>query len=89
MNMMKGKTKSGFNYLIPEKRLDNYELLEAISDIETNPLIMPKVLKLLFGEEQTEKLKKHLADKEGLVSMEKMTAEIQEIFENQTQVKNS
>ncbi|WP_125771999.1 hypothetical protein [Companilactobacillus furfuricola] len=87
--MMKGKTKSGFNYLIPEKRLDNYELLEAISDIETNPLIMPKVLKLLFGEEQTEKLKKHLADKEGLVSMEKMTAEIQEIFENQTQVKNS
>ena len=87
--MIKGKTKSGFNYLIPEKRLDNYELLEAISDIETNPLIMPKVLKLLFGEKQTEKLKKHLADKEGLVSMEKMTTEIQEIFESQTQVKNS
>jgi len=86
--MIKGKTKSGFHYLIPEKRLDNYELLEAISDVESNPLLMPKVLKLLFGQEQTEKLKKHLADKEGLISMEKMTDEIQEIFESQTQVKN-
>lgn len=87
--MIKGKTKSGFNYIIPEKRLDNYELLEAISDVEDNPLVMPKVLKLLFGKEQTEKLKKHLADKEGLISMEKMTAEIQEIFESQSQVKKS
>ena len=87
--MIKGKTKSGFNYIIPEKRLDNYELLEAISDVEDNHLVMPNVLKLLFGKEQTEKLKKHLADKEGLISMEKMTAEIQEIFESQSQAKKS
>lgn len=85
--MIKGKTKSGFNYLIPEERLDNYNLLEAIGDLENNALLMPKVLNLLLGKEQTEKLKEHLTDKNGIVSMTKMTDELQEIFESQSKVK--
>jgi len=86
--MIKGKTKSGFHYLIPEKRLNNYNLLEVIGELEDNPFVMPKVLKLLLGDDQTQKLKKHLADKDGLISMDDMNNEIQEIFESQKPVKN-
>lgn len=85
--MIKGKTKSGFSYVIPEKRLNNYNLLEVLGDLEDNPLLISKVLKLLLGDDQTEKLKKHLADKDGLISMDDMTNEIQEIFESQKPVK--
>lgn len=85
---MKGKTKSGFKYSIPKKRLDNYNLLEAIGQLEENPLMVSKVLLLLLGEKQTNDLKKHLEDDEGFVSMEKMTEEIKDILSS-GDVKNS
>lgn len=87
--MLKGKTKSGFSYRISEKRLKNYELVEALNAIETNPLEAIKVVNLLLGVDQAKKLKEHLRDKDGLVSIEKMTNEIQEIFETQATLKNS
>lgn len=81
-----GTTKSGFKYTLDEARLNNYELVEAISEVETNPLIFPRMLKLLLGE-QVEALKNHVRDEKGLVSTERMTEEITEIFGNH-QVKN-
>jgi len=87
--VLKGKTKSGFTYQISEKRLENYELVEALNAIETNPLEVIKVVNLLLGVDQAKKLKEHLRDKDGLVSTEKMTNEIQEIFETQATLKNS
>jgi len=87
--MIKGTTKSGFKYSIPEKRLDNYALFEAIGEIDNNPFVVPTVLNLLLGKEQTDQLKKHFVDKDGIVSITKMTNEIQEIFEGQKKVKNS
>lgn len=87
--MLKGKTESGFTYQISEKRLENYELVEALNSIETNPLEVIKVVNLLLGVDQAKKLKDHLRDKDGLVSTEKMTNEIQEIFETQAKLKNS
>lgn len=87
--MLKGKTKSGFSYQISEKRLENYELVEALNAIETNPLEVIKVVNLLLGVDQAKKLKEHLRDKDGLVPTEKMTNEIQEIFETQATLKNS
>lgn len=87
--MIKGTTKSGFHYLIPEKRVNNYNLLEAINDADENPMLIPKVLKLLLGDEQTEKFKKHLTDKEGFISMEKMMDELKDIFTTQSKLKKS
>lgn len=87
--MLKGKTKSGFTYQISQERLDNYELAEAIGGLETNPLELIKVVNLLLGTKQANKLKDHLRDKNGLIPSEKMSNEIQEIFEAQSQLKNS
>lgn len=87
--MIKGKTKSGFNYELSPARLENYELIESLNEVETNPLALPKIVNLLLGKEQSEKLKDHLRDEEGLISTEKLSNEIMEIFQNQKETKNS
>lgn len=87
--MIKGKTTSGFEYEVTRARLENYELIEVLSEVDQNPLLLPKTVNLLLGKEQTEKLKDHLRDEEGLVSADKISNEIMEIFKNQTETKNS
>lgn len=80
-------TSTGFKFKLDPKRLGNYELVEAISEADENPMMMPKVVKLLLGSNQAKKLKDHVRDEEGFVSTEKMMGEIEEIFKIQ-QVKN-
>ncbi|MEE3765705.1 hypothetical protein V2H07_01080 [Streptococcus agalactiae] len=75
------KTSSGFEYKIEESRLKNYELVEALADLESNPLSLPKVLRLLLGD-QVESLKNHLRASDGTVSMEALMEEVKEIFES-------
>ena len=87
--MIKGKTKSGFTYELDKERLNNYELLEAIEELEENPLVLSRVVNLLLGKEQTKKLKDHLRTENGIVPTEKMSEEITEIFQNQGETKNS
>ena len=87
--MIKGKTKSGFSYELDKERLNNYELLEAIEELEENPLVLSRVVNLLLGKEQTKKLKDHLRTENGIVPTEKMSEEITEIFQTQGETKNS
>jgi len=87
--MIKGKTKSGFSYELDKERLNNYELLEAIEELEENPLVLSRVVNLLLGKEQTKKLKDHLRTENGIVPTEKMSEEITEIFQSQGETKNS
>ncbi|HGK6894140.1 TPA: hypothetical protein ACJ5R0_001871 [Streptococcus agalactiae] len=75
------KTSSGFEYKIEESRLKNYELVEALADLESNPLSLPKVLRLLLGD-QVESLKNHLCASDGTVSTEALMEEVKEIFES-------
>ena len=54
---IKGTTPSGFKFEISERRLNNYELLELLGEVdEGNGQAFPKVLKLLFGEESKPRL---------------------------------
>ena len=87
MKKLTGVTKSGFAYSILEKNLNNYELVEVLGELETNPLFLPKVLKLLLGKEQVEKLKNHLRDADGIIDTEKITAELEDIFKAQQKLK--
>jgi len=87
--MIEGKTKSGFKYKFPEENLDNYELVEVIAEAQENPLLFPKMVNLLLGKKQAEKLKEHLRNENGIVSTEKISQEIMEIFENTEKAKNS
>ena len=87
--MIKGKTESGFEYQIQKERLENYELIEVLSEVDENPLLLPKTVNLLLGKEQANRLKEHLRDTDGLVSTDKLTAEIMDIFQGQKETKNS
>ncbi|WP_413537526.1 hypothetical protein [Enterococcus malodoratus] len=86
---LKGKTKSGFSYSISDERLNNYELVEALGELEDNPLVMGKVVIMMFGKEQTKKLKDHLRTEDGFVPNDLMQAEITEILQKQAELKNS
>lgn len=86
---IKGKTKSGFEYEIPEENLNNYELVESIGGIEENPLLITKTVTLLLGEDQTKRLKDHVRTKSGIVPTDKISEEIMEIFESQQETKKS
>lgn len=83
---IKGTTSTGFEFEITQDRLNNYELVEAIAEVDTNPLIFPRLIKLMLGE-QAERLKDHVRTEDGLVPLDKLSNEIQEIFESQQQVK--
>jgi hypothetical protein len=87
MENLVGVTKSGFAYSIPKKNLNNYELVEVLGEVDTNPLLLPKVLKLLLGKEQVEKLKNHLRDADGIIGPEKITVELEDIFKAQQNLK--
>ncbi|MGX7096427.1 hypothetical protein ACWOBL_06180 [Gemella bergeri] len=87
MKKLTGVTKSGFTYSILEKNLNNYELVEVLGEVDTNPLLLPKVLKLLLGKEQVEKLKNHLRGADGIIDTEKMIAELEDIFKDQQKLK--
>lgn len=86
--MISGKTKSGFNYAISEARLKNYELVELLADVDANPLLLPKLVKVMLGDKLADKLKDHIRDDEGIVDLEKINLEIAEIFESQKAIKN-
>lgn len=85
--MLKGKTSTGFNFQISKTTLDNYELVEALGDIDTNPLAITKVVNLLLGEEQKDKLKEHVRNEEGVVTSTALMGEIEDIFKTQNEVK--
>ena len=80
--MFTGKTKSGFTYCIPEKRIQNMELLDALTELETNGAALPKVVNLLLDANAKQKLYDHVRDEDGTVPVEAVATEIYDIFQN-------
>ena len=83
---IRGVTSTGFAFEITKERLGNYELLEAIAEVDTNPAVLPKVVKLMLGN-KSEDLKNHVRTADGIVPLDKMGSEIREIFTSQNQLK--
>ena len=86
--MLKGTTKSGFRYESTPERLNNFELVEILSEVDENPLLLPKMLNLLLGERQSKNLKNYLRDEEGFVSTDKIRETLEDIFAAQNKIKN-
>lgn len=84
--MLKGKTKTGFQYEFDEKILKNYELVELLAEVNDDPLVLPKIFKMLLGN-RVEELKDHVRDSDGVVDIEKMLIEFQDIFSTQAELK--
>lgn len=76
---MQGTTNSGFKFKIPESRLDDMRLLDAIRKADENPLEVMTVVELMLREDK-DKLFKHVAEKDGRVPCDKVKDELLEIF---------
>lgn len=79
--MLKGKTKSGFAFEISDDALNNYELLDIISEVDTNPLLVPKLINMLLGADQKKALIDHVRDDKGMVPTSAVSAELADIFQ--------
>jgi hypothetical protein len=92
--MIEGKTKSGFKFKIDERILSDWRLVDAIGLSESDDASeqirgVRNLVQLVLGE-QTDALKKHIADSnDGYVPMEKMTDIITEIITTSKELKNS
>lgn len=84
--MLKGTTKTGFKYEIGEDVLNNYELVEAIAGIDDNPLLLTKVLDMLLGD-RVKRLKEHVRNDDGVVTINALMLEVQDIFSGGAQIK--
>ena len=78
----KGTTKTGFPFDISMERMENYEVVETIAEIDENPLVLPRLLKLLLGD-QVVALKDHVRGEDGIVQTQKLMDEVRDIFESQ------
>lgn len=80
--MLKGTTKSGFKYEVSDELLNNYELIEVLADVDTNPLLLPKLVKMLLGDEQKNALANHVRTESGVVPLDSISVEVMEIFQS-------
>ena len=78
--MIKGKTKTGFNFEIEDEVLNDYELLEMFAEVDENPLLVPKLVKTILGEEQKNRLIDHVRDEKGRASVDKISMELENIL---------
>lgn len=85
--MLKGKTKSGFEFEIDERIKDDYRFFEALYQVEENPILAPKLINMLLGEDEKERLLKHI-EKDGFVSQTDVLKEVTEIIRSAGDIKN-
>ncbi|MGO4925323.1 hypothetical protein ACTQ44_10460 [Ligilactobacillus ruminis] len=84
--MLKGKTKTGFEYEFDENLFKDYELVELLAEVDDNPLVLPQIFKKLIGD-RVKDLKDHVRDENGVVDIEKMVAEFEDIISTQATLK--
>lgn len=78
----KGKTKSGFEFVVPRSNIDNMELIDAICDLnDGNGLATSKVVTLLLGKEQKKELYDHVRTENGNVPTQAVADEVREIMD--------
>ena len=87
--MKKGVTATGFEFEIEDEVLDDYELLEVLTDIDSGDLtVVPKMVEMLLGSEQKKKLKEHVRSIAGRVSTKAMMDEVALILSSNSDLKN-
>lgn len=79
--MVSGKTRTGFEFVIADDALNDYEILELMAKVRKNDVLsISELLEKLLGEEQKNRLKDHCRDESGKVPMERINDEIVDIF---------
>ena len=85
--MIKGITKSGFEFKIEDETLNDWELFEIFDELDENPSYIIRLAKKLLGAEQYDQLKKKCTQ-DGRVLFTLMNEEIFEILSANQETKN-
>lgn len=91
--MFKGKTKSGFEFEIDPNKLNDMRVVDAIVEMqsENEALVMTaltKLMNLVLGEKQKQRLYTHLQVEGGRVPIDKFNEELTEIITSMNEGKN-
>lgn len=78
--MVKVKLDNGFEVKVEPEQLNDMYFVEALAQVDTNILVLPKVCTMLLGEEQKSALYKSLEDESGRVKLEAVSDAIIEIM---------
>lgn len=77
---MQGKTSSGFKFEVNEDAVKSMEFIDLIDDLDKKPTMIGKVVKFMLGEDQKEKLYKHVRGDKKFTPAEDVNKEVEEIF---------
>ena len=87
---MKGITKTGFEFEIDPKVLDDWDILDLLGELQSgNLLVAPKFVRAILGDEEAKKLIDHCRTKNGKAPTQPVLDEIFDIFSQLNEGKNS
>lgn len=89
--MLKGTTKSGFEYEVDKDAFDDMELIDALADVNSgrNILQLSTALQKIFDPDQLKRLYAHVKNDKGRVPTEPVMDIITEIISADADEKNS
>lgn len=80
--MIRGITKSGFEFEVSENIGDNMEMLEALNDMSEKEVSgISRVCEIALGKEQKKRLYDHVRTEDGRVPVSAINDAIGDIFE--------
>lgn len=79
--MVEGTTKSGFHFVVDPDALQDMEFLDLVDEARTNPSKLGKMFEKLLGIEQKKVLYNHVRNEKGMVLIDDVTVESDEIFD--------
>ena len=79
--MVEGTTKSGFHFVVDPDALQDMEFLDLVDEARTNPSKLGRMFEKLLGKEQKKALYDHVRNEKGMVLIDNVTVESDEIFD--------
>lgn len=86
--LMKGKTAAGFAFSVDPDVLNDMELMEDIAEVDTNPVMLPKVIRKVLGDSQKAAFYDFYRNENGKVPVDVVSAAFVEIMSTSNQGKN-
>ena len=78
---MQGTTKSGFKFEVNEEAVKSMEFIDLVAELDVKPMLIGKVVKFMLGDEQKEKLYKHVRGDKKYTPAKDVDKEVNEIFD--------
>lgn len=87
--MIKGKTKSGFEFTVDENKVNDMRVIDAMVEVEDGNLGgISRLINLILDPAQKNALYKHIALENGRVPLDVASQEIFEILQYNGETKN-